>query len=211
VDELTGRDWLLFLLIQSCQSNELRKKILNLPDNEITLENVLALARKYESTEVSCKEKDTINNIFMQKENKGGKTTPSQPVHQPKATQSSTKCEHKGESNRREKALQPLRGGVHLRAQAELPGEGGYLHKMQQEGPPRCHLPQWKMFKRERASYFSISNTRIGSNSRFRRVPGVQTAPEAAAEPAAEASATTAATEGGVRANPRRLREVATF
>jgi hypothetical protein len=41
VDELTGRDWLLFLLIQSCKSNELRKKILNLPNNEITLENVL--------------------------------------------------------------------------------------------------------------------------------------------------------------------------
>jgi hypothetical protein len=41
VDELTGRDWLLFLLIQSCKSNELRKKILNLPDNEITLEYVL--------------------------------------------------------------------------------------------------------------------------------------------------------------------------
>jgi hypothetical protein len=63
VDELTGRDWLLFLLIQSCKSNELRKKILNLPDNEITLENILALARKYVSTEVACKEKDTINNI----------------------------------------------------------------------------------------------------------------------------------------------------
>jgi hypothetical protein len=46
VDKLTGRDWLLFLLIQSCKSNELRNKILNLPDNEITLENVLALARK---------------------------------------------------------------------------------------------------------------------------------------------------------------------
>jgi hypothetical protein len=66
VDELTGRDWLLFLLIQSCKSNELRKKILNMPDNEITMENVLAPARKYESTEVACKEKDTINNIFMQ-------------------------------------------------------------------------------------------------------------------------------------------------
>jgi hypothetical protein len=90
VDKLTGRDWLLFLLIQSCKSNELRKKILNLLDNEIRLENVRALARKYESTEVACKEKDTINNIFMQKEKKGGKSTPSQPVHQPNATQSST-------------------------------------------------------------------------------------------------------------------------
>jgi hypothetical protein len=60
VDELTGRDWLLFLFIQTCKSNEQRKKILNQPDNEIMLENVLALARKYESTEVACKEKDTI-------------------------------------------------------------------------------------------------------------------------------------------------------
>jgi hypothetical protein len=87
VDKLTGRDWLLFLLIQSSKSNELRKKILNLPDNEITLENVLALTRKYESTEVACKEKDTINNIFMKKEKKEGKATPSQPVQQPNATQ----------------------------------------------------------------------------------------------------------------------------
>jgi hypothetical protein len=96
VDELTGRDWLLFLLIQSCKPNELRKKILNLPDNEITMENVLALARKYESTEVACKEKDTINNIFMQKEKKGGKATLSQPVQQLNATQSSTKANAKG-------------------------------------------------------------------------------------------------------------------
>jgi hypothetical protein len=96
VDELTGRDWLLFLLIQSCKSNELRKKILNMPDNEITFENVLALARKYESTEVTCKEKDTINNIFRQKEKKGGKATPSQPVQQPNTTQSSTNTNAKG-------------------------------------------------------------------------------------------------------------------
>jgi hypothetical protein len=89
VNELTGRDWLLFLLIQSCKSNELRKKILNLLDNEITLENVLALARKYKSTEVACKEKDTINNIVMQKEKKGGKATTSQLVQQPNMTQSS--------------------------------------------------------------------------------------------------------------------------
>jgi hypothetical protein len=46
VDKLTGIDWLLFLLIQSCKSNELRKNNFNLPDNEITLENMLALARK---------------------------------------------------------------------------------------------------------------------------------------------------------------------
>jgi hypothetical protein len=96
VEKLTGRDWLLFLLIQSCKSNELRKKILNLPNNEITLENVLALARKYESTEVACKEKDTINNIFMQKEKKGGEARPSQPVQQPNATQSSTNANAKG-------------------------------------------------------------------------------------------------------------------
>jgi hypothetical protein len=36
VDKLTDRDWLLFLLFQICKSNELRKKILNLPDNKIT-------------------------------------------------------------------------------------------------------------------------------------------------------------------------------
>jgi hypothetical protein len=96
VDELTGRDWLLFLLIQSCKLNELRKKILNLPDNKIKLENVLALARKYESTEVACKEKDTMNNIFTKKEKKGGKATPSQPVQQPNATQSSTNTNAKG-------------------------------------------------------------------------------------------------------------------
>jgi hypothetical protein len=96
VEELTGRDWLLFLLIQSCKLNELRKKILNLPNNEIALENALALARKYESTEVACMEKDTINNIFMQKEKKGGKATPSQPMQQPNATQSSTNANAKG-------------------------------------------------------------------------------------------------------------------
>jgi hypothetical protein len=89
-DELTDRDWLLCLLIQSCKLNELRKKILKLPDNKITLENVLALAKKHESTEVACKEKDTINNIFVKKEKKGGKATPSQPVQQPNAKQSST-------------------------------------------------------------------------------------------------------------------------
>jgi hypothetical protein len=95
VDKLTGRDWLLFLLIQSCKSNELRKKILNLDDNEITLANVLALVRKYESTEVACREKDTINNIFVKKEKKGGKATPSQPAQQPNARQSSTNANAK--------------------------------------------------------------------------------------------------------------------
>jgi hypothetical protein len=38
------------------------------------------LARKYESTEVACKEKDTINKIFVKKKKKRGKATPSQPV-----------------------------------------------------------------------------------------------------------------------------------
>jgi hypothetical protein len=95
VDKLTGRDWLLFLIIQSCKSNELRKKILNLDDQEITLANVLALARKYESTEVACSEKDTINNICVKKEKKGGKAILSQPVQQPKATQSSTNANAK--------------------------------------------------------------------------------------------------------------------
>jgi hypothetical protein len=64
------------------------------------LANVLALARKYESTKVACSKKDTINNIFVEKEKKGGKATPSQPVQQPNATQSSTnanaKANHKG-------------------------------------------------------------------------------------------------------------------
>jgi hypothetical protein len=100
VDDLTGQDWLLFLLIQSCKSTELRKKILNLPDTEITLENVLALARKYESTEVAVKDKDTINNIFVTKEKKGGKGTPSQPVHNPNATQSATNASGGGGAKR---------------------------------------------------------------------------------------------------------------
>jgi hypothetical protein len=100
VDDLTGKDWLLFLLIQSCKSTELRKKILNLPDTEITLENVLALDRKYESTEVAIKDKDTIKNIFVKKEKKGGKGTPSQPVHNPNATQSATNASGGGGAKR---------------------------------------------------------------------------------------------------------------
>jgi hypothetical protein len=95
VDELTGSDWLLFLLIQSCRSHKLRKKILNLNDDKITLQNVLALARKYESTGVACNDKDTINNIFIKKEKKGGKAMLSQPVQQPQATQSSTNANTK--------------------------------------------------------------------------------------------------------------------
>jgi hypothetical protein len=45
---------------------------------------------------VACKEKDTINNIFMKKENKWGKAMPSQPVQQPNSTQSSTNANAKG-------------------------------------------------------------------------------------------------------------------
>jgi hypothetical protein len=59
------------------------------------LAKVLALARKYKSTKVACSKKDTINNIFVKKEKKGGKATPSQPVQQPNATQSSTNANTK--------------------------------------------------------------------------------------------------------------------
>jgi hypothetical protein len=95
IDKLTGRAMLIFLLIQSCRSQELRKMILNLDGNEITLENMLSLVRKYESTEVACNNKDTINNIFVKKEKKGGKPTPSQPVQQPQVTQLSTNANAK--------------------------------------------------------------------------------------------------------------------
>jgi hypothetical protein len=87
VDELTGRDWLLFILIQSCKSQELKKNIFNLEDDEVTLPNVLALARKYERTEVACAEKETISNSFIKKEKQGGKATLFQPVQQLQATQ----------------------------------------------------------------------------------------------------------------------------
>jgi hypothetical protein len=56
---------------------------------------VLALTRKYKSTEVACNDKDTINNIFVKKEKRGGKATPSQPVQQPQATQLSTNANAK--------------------------------------------------------------------------------------------------------------------
>jgi hypothetical protein len=46
VDELTGRDWLLFLLIQSCKDPILKKKIFDLNNDKVTLHNVLALARR---------------------------------------------------------------------------------------------------------------------------------------------------------------------
>jgi hypothetical protein len=61
---------------------------------------MLALSRKYESTKVACSEKDTINNIFVKKEKKGGKATPSQPVQQPNATQSSTNAKAKAKQTR---------------------------------------------------------------------------------------------------------------
>jgi hypothetical protein len=44
---------------------------------------------------VACKEKDTINNIFVKKEKKGGKATPSWLVQQPNTTQSSTNANAK--------------------------------------------------------------------------------------------------------------------
>jgi hypothetical protein len=111
VDELTGRDWLLFLLVQSCKLNELRKKILNLPDKEITLENVLALARKYESTEVACKEKDTINKYFHEEGKEGRKGNAVTARAAAKRNAVLHERERKGKSNRQKKALQPLQGG----------------------------------------------------------------------------------------------------
>jgi hypothetical protein len=68
----------------------LKKKIFDLDDNKVTLENVLAVARRHKKGERACKEKETISSIFMKKEGKRGKATLSQPVRQPQATQSST-------------------------------------------------------------------------------------------------------------------------
>jgi hypothetical protein len=152
----SGRDWLLFFLIQSCRSHELRKKILNLDDDEITLENVLALTRKYESTEVACNDKDTINNIFVKKEKKGGKARPSQPVQQPQATQSSTNVNAKANQTGAKRPCNHCGGGVHLQAQAELP-----CTNCKKEGSPHSLLPQRKAFERERTSCFCISNSTI--------------------------------------------------
>jgi hypothetical protein len=87
---LTGRDWLIFLLIQSCKDPILKQKIFNLNDNKVTLHNVLALGRKYKKAERSCSKKESISNIFVKKESKQGKATPSQPVQQPQSTQSLT-------------------------------------------------------------------------------------------------------------------------
>jgi hypothetical protein len=108
IDELTGRDWILFILIQSCKSQELKKKIFDLDDNKVTLANVLALARKYERTKVACAEKETISNIFVKKESKqGGKATPSQPVQQLQATQSSTNANAKANQTGAKKPCSP--------------------------------------------------------------------------------------------------------
>jgi hypothetical protein len=90
VDGLTGRDWLLFLLIQSCKDPILKKKIFDLDDDKVTLHNLLALAMKYEKAERACSRKKSISNIFIGKESKQGKARPSQPVQQPQSTQSST-------------------------------------------------------------------------------------------------------------------------
>jgi hypothetical protein len=90
VDDLTGKDWLLFLLIQNCCDPMLKKKIFDLDDNSVTLENVQAVARRHEKGERACKQKETISNIFIKKEGKPGKAMPSQPVQQPQSTQSLT-------------------------------------------------------------------------------------------------------------------------
>jgi hypothetical protein len=63
MDDLTGRDWLLFLLIQNCQDPVLKKKIFNLDDD--TLENVEAVARRHKKGERACKQKETISKIFI--------------------------------------------------------------------------------------------------------------------------------------------------
>jgi hypothetical protein len=63
--------------------------------------------------------------------------------------------------------MQPLRGGVHLRAQAKLPSQGGHLHKVQQEGPPRGHLPQRETFERKRASCFASATAESGATTDF--------------------------------------------
>jgi hypothetical protein len=67
VDGLTGRDWLLFLLIQSCKDPILKKKIFDFDDNKVTLHNVLAVARKYKKAEKACSEKESVSNIFVKK------------------------------------------------------------------------------------------------------------------------------------------------
>jgi hypothetical protein len=171
VDELTGRDWLLFLLIQSCKSNELRKKILNLPDNEITLENRLALARKYESKEVACKEKDTINNIVMQKEKKGGKATPSQPVQQPNATQSSTNVNATGNQTGAKRPCNRCGEESTYKHRQNCPAKADTCTNCKKKGHRAVICDNGKRIKRKRASCFRISNTGIWSSIIFRQVP----------------------------------------
>jgi hypothetical protein len=77
VDGLTGRDWLLFLLIQSCKDPILKKKIFNLDDDKVMLHSMLALARKYKKAERACAEKESINNIFVKKESKHRQNCPA--------------------------------------------------------------------------------------------------------------------------------------
>jgi hypothetical protein len=109
VDGLTGRDWLLFLLIQKCRDSVLKKKIFDLDDNKVTLENVLAVARRQEKGERACKQKETISNIFIKKEQKSGKATPSQLVQQRQSTQSSTNAN----ASWGQEAVQQLRQRAH--------------------------------------------------------------------------------------------------
>jgi hypothetical protein len=54
----------------------LKKKIFNLGEKEITLERVLAVARKHEMGERSSKQKETISNVFKKKEQKSGPAPP---------------------------------------------------------------------------------------------------------------------------------------
>jgi hypothetical protein len=54
--------------------------IFDLDDVEVRLHNVLAEVRKYEIAERACSKKKSISNIFVKKESKHGKATPSQPV-----------------------------------------------------------------------------------------------------------------------------------
>jgi hypothetical protein len=88
VDGLTGRDWLLFHLIQNCQGLVLKKKIFDLNKNKITLEKVLAVSSKHEKGERSGKQKETISNVFTKKEQKSGKASPLQPIQPPQLTPS---------------------------------------------------------------------------------------------------------------------------
>jgi hypothetical protein len=67
VDSLTGRDWLLFLLIQNCRDPVLKKKIFDLDNDKVTLHNVLAVVRRHEKEKGHAAKSLKISNIFMNK------------------------------------------------------------------------------------------------------------------------------------------------